>query len=90
MGKRWRAAGISESDPQATIMIPDCIDYAIFYLLDAIDNGELHVQLTADDGSTVDLTTEGGGAMAGWYVGPRDDWRARYSAQRRASFMEDD
>ncbi len=87
--KRWRAAGITESALLARIMIPDCIDAAIFWLLDAIDQGTLKLQYIAEDGSVVDLAKEGLGELGGWYVG-NDGWRQRYSEVRLNSFVRDE
>jgi hypothetical protein len=84
MSKRWKEA--VHSDNQKSIVnavIPDTVDEAVFYLLDAIDNGNLNLSFTAANGKTVDLATDGLGELAGWYLG---DWRALYSQER---FVDD-
>ena len=79
--KRWRAA--LESANMTAIcdsVIPGCIDAAIFFLLDAIDNGNMRLLFLAPDGSTVDLQEEGGMSLAGFYIeNDREGWRNRYS-----------
>jgi hypothetical protein len=69
-------------------MIPDCIDDALFYLLYAIDSGTLRLSFTAANGTVVDLSNEGIGELAGWYMGS-DGWRRRYSEQRFFDDCED-
>jgi hypothetical protein len=65
----------------AQSMIPDCIDDAVFYLLHAIDTGALRVSFRAANGTVVDLSSEGMGELAGWFMGS-NGWRLRYSRQR--------
>jgi hypothetical protein len=55
----------------AEMIIPECIDDAVFYLLEAIDSGALHLSFVAASGEVVDLTDEGQGELAGWYYGVR-------------------
>lgn len=88
IGKRWQANGIGPDNSCAEAIAPDCIDYAIFYLLEAIDNGTLHLQLKTADGDVIDLTSDGMGELAGWYVGPSDGWRAKYSSERHSEFVD--
>jgi len=64
-------------------LIPDCVDAALFFLLNAIDQGVLRLQFTAADGKVVDLTSAGDGELAGWYSG-EGGWRSRFSAERIA------
>jgi hypothetical protein len=61
-------------------MIPDCID-EVFYLLHAIDSGELRLSFVASAGPVVDLTNDGVGELAGWFAGS-DGWRSQYSQER--------
>ncbi len=82
---RWRAAGTSDGGIRADVLIPDCVDMVLFYLLDAIDNGLLKVRFEASTGKVVDLTTEGHWELAGWYIGGRG-WRDMYSKER---FVDD-
>ena len=79
--KHWRKLGIENSIPLARAMIPECVDAAVFFLLNAIDQGTLRLQFIADDGSTVDLTRESLGELAGWYF-VDDGFRAAFSEER--------
>ncbi len=65
----------------AAALIPDTVDEAVFYLLDAIDNG-LKLSFTASNGKTIDLCAEGHSELAGDYLGGADGWRRLYSKQR--------
>ena len=86
VAKRWQAAAGGRSlESFAMVLIPDIIDDTLFYLLHAIDDGSLRIAFTASNGKTIDLSTEGLGELAGWYVG-RDAWRSMYSKER---FVED-
>lgn len=83
---RWREnLKDGQSKALAMSMIPDCIDDALFHLLHAIDAGSLRVSFTATNGTVVDLSSEGMGELAGWFMGS-DAWRAKYSQQR---FVDD-
>lgn len=89
VAKRWReASGDDACVDFAKAIIPDCIDNALFYLLNAIDERLLRLLYTANDGSVVDLCTDGEGEMAGWYMAS-GEWRARYSVQRFVDDFED-
>ena len=82
--RRWHDKMIASSSEEfAKEIIPDCVDEAIFYLLDAIDNGLLGISFTATNGNTVDLTEAGRSEMAGWFAGT-DGWKA---ASRRRGAM---
>jgi hypothetical protein len=48
--KRWRAAERAGQLPEA--LIPECVDSALFYLLDAIDNGRLRLRFDSVSGET--------------------------------------
>ena len=78
--KRWRRAGVVKN-AQTEVLIPDCVDAALFFLLNAIDQGVLRLQFTAADGNVVDLTNDGNGELAGWYSG-QGGWRSRFSGER--------
>jgi hypothetical protein len=84
---RWRdhLGGASPSELARSIIM-DCIDEALFCLLNAIDTGVLHLSYVASNGNVVDLTDDGMGELAGWYVLGKEGWRARYSEER---FVED-
>ncbi len=80
IAKRWRKKkeeGNIEELQKA--MIADCVDEIIFQLLNAIDQADLHISITTTNGKIVDLSEEGLGELAGWYMGS-GGWRAeRYS-----------
>jgi hypothetical protein len=79
---RWRAAARDEDATGfARVVIPDVVGEAIFYLLHALDNGDLRMTFTSTNGRIVDLTDEGLGEMAGWYMGS-GGWREMYSKER--------
>ncbi|MEX2115123.1 MAG: hypothetical protein WD845_18160 [Pirellulales bacterium] len=86
VAKRWKKAA-SEMAPEdfARVLIPDIVDDTVFHLLRAIDEGSLQLAYTASNGTVVDLTAEGLGELAGWYMGS-DGWRAMYSNER---FVDD-
>jgi len=90
VAKRWRQHLTTDSSTGlATSMIPDCIDDALFHLLAAIDAGALHLSFVASNGSVVDLTNEGEGELAGWYMMSKEGWRSKYTEQRFADDLED-
>lgn len=83
IAKRWReAARAGQLEPIAKTLIPDTVDNTIYYLLRAIDEGLLKISFTDSNGRTVNLTEEGLGELAGWYVGGIDGWREKYSTER--------
>ena len=80
--KRWRRAAIpfnGQVPPQ--VLIPDCVDEAIYAFLHAIDQGLLPLSYVSENGETVDLVKEGRGELAPRYMAP-DGWRAKYSKER--------
>ena len=83
VAKRWRQAGGQGGFP--AVIIPDAVDETVFSLLHAIDQGLLRMKFVAGNGREIDLTEEGLGELAGWYMGS-GGWRARYSEQR---FVDD-
>jgi hypothetical protein len=85
MAKRWTAAAKEGPEHLARAIIPDIVDETIFFLLLAIDNGDLPISFTASSGKVVDLTEGGFGEMAGWFIGS-DGWREQYSKER---FVDD-
>jgi hypothetical protein len=87
--KRWREKLASSSPRElASMMIPDCVDNTLFYLLHAIDSGALRFSFIASDGKVVDLAKDGLGELAGWYAGV-DPWISQYSEQRFVDDFED-
>jgi hypothetical protein len=85
-GRRWREV-LKDADLNQVkdVIIPDCVDDAIFYLLHAIDNGELRLTFTAPDGEKADLTEDGLGELAGWYVG-EESWRQLFSNEKISEY----
>ncbi|KAB2964108.1 MAG: hypothetical protein F9K16_05090 [Thermoanaerobaculia bacterium] len=75
---RWRAAGVRPE--KAKVVIPDVVDEAVFCLLNAVDQGLLKVKFMTGAGREVDLTEEGSGELAGWYMGS-GGWRAMFSEE---------
>ena len=64
---RWReAARDRSSEAFARAIIPDIVDETIFYLLHAIDTGELQLSYKASNGVVVDLTTDGELPAGSW------------------------
>jgi hypothetical protein len=89
VAKRWREnMKDAASKALAVSMIPDCVDDAVFYLLHAIDTGALHLTFVASNGNVVDLTNDGLGELAGWYMMGKQGWRS-HSQQRWVNDLED-
>jgi hypothetical protein len=86
VAKRWREAA-SDGEPGiiANVIVPDCVDETVFYLLQAIDQGLLQLSFSASNGKTVDLAAEGLGELSGWYMAS-GGWRAMYTTER---FVDD-
>jgi hypothetical protein len=86
IAERWKKL-IRENNAESLIqsLIPDIVDNTLFVLLHAIDQGELRLSFTDSAGKTVDLSEEGLGELAGWFLGS-GGWRSQYSAQR---FIDD-
>lgn len=82
MAKRWRRAALPfNGKVPPRVLIPDCVDEALFAFLRAIDNGLLRLSFTAENGETVDLVKAGRGELAARYMAS-DGWRAKYSKER--------
>jgi hypothetical protein len=84
VAKRWRAAGVEKAE----VVIPDVVDESVFCLLNAIDQGVLHLVFISSNGTKVDLTEEGVGELSGWYMGS-GGWRALHSQERFADDIAD-
>lgn len=77
--KRWRDAERAGKLPEA--LIPECVDSALFYLLDAIDKGRLRLRFEDESGEEIDLGESQ--ELAGWLIGESPDaWRQRFSKER--------
>jgi hypothetical protein len=80
IAKRWRDAKNSGNiDGFGAMVIQDCVDDTIFYLLEAIDHGFLNISLNMPNGEAINLTAEGLGELSGWYAG---EWISKYSNER--------
>lgn len=86
MAVRW-AQVLANGAPVdvARSVIPDCVDEAICYMLQAIDQGVLRLSFTDESGEALDLSEAGLGELSGWYTGS-GGWRAQHSEQR---FVDD-
>ncbi len=86
--KRWKGVlAQKDLDSVRNLIIPDCVDELIFYLLVAIDDGDIRLTFTCPDGHSVDLTDAGLGELAGWYVGGEDGWREQFSRERVNNYL---
>lgn len=64
-------------------VIPDIVDTTLFYLLQAIDSGDLCLYYKSKDGEVIDLDAEGLGELAGNYLSDdAEGWRQRFSRSR--------
>jgi hypothetical protein len=80
---RWQKAGGEGGAALASTLIPDCVDEAIFYLLNALDQGLIELRFSTRDGKEVALHEDG--ELAGWYT-MTEGWVAKYSQER---FVDD-
>ncbi len=82
VAKRWRRAAIPfNGKVPPHVLIPDCVDEAIFAFLRAIDQGLLRLSFTTESGETVDLAKDGRGELAARYMS-NGGWREKYSKER--------
>ncbi len=86
VGKHWRAVlGSVDIDALRNVLIPDCVDEAVFYLLNAIDNEEIRLLFAAPDGQIVDLSESG--ELGGCYMGG-ESWRERFSNEKFVDYIK--
>lgn len=86
MALRWRELLTDDASVAvARAIIPDCVDSALFCLMDAIDYGQLKLSISTESGETVDLVDQGMGELGGWYTGS-EGWLAQFSEER---FVDD-
>jgi hypothetical protein len=81
--QRWRAAAAAAGGQvPASMVIPDCVDDAVGWVLVAIDQGLLTLSFTTESGEIVDLPEEGHGELSGWYGGGKGGWCTISSKER--------
>ncbi|MCB9608312.1 MAG: hypothetical protein H6716_17115 [Polyangiaceae bacterium] len=80
LSERWKEAQSRGAAAFAEEIIPDIVDYTIFYLLNALDSEALKLRFTTAKGRDVDLTSSG--ELAGWLAMGRGGWLERYSSER--------
>jgi hypothetical protein len=86
VAKRWAEVVTTMTPPEiARTVAADSVDEALFYLLQAIDQGVLRLSYTNHQGEVIDLAEAGLGEISGWYMGS-GGWRAQFSEQR---FVDD-
>lgn len=78
---RWRKAAAEGPEELAKAVIVDCVDAALFELLDAIDNERLNLFFQASNGKTISLRADGLGEMGGWFAGS-GGWHAMFAKER--------
>src|SRR5687768_12960650 len=83
---RWKSLGASASE--IGVVVPDAVDETVFCLLHAIDQGGLRLKFVSSSGREIDLTEEGLGELAGWYMGS-GGWRAMLSEERYVDDLAD-
>ncbi len=85
IAKRWREF---KDNPAILkdVIIPDVVDAVLFALVQALDDGALHMKFVSKKGKEVDLSEEGEGELGGWYMG---EWREA-GHQRFVDYFSDD
>lgn len=81
-GARWRQAVAAGGE----VVIPDCVDRALYFLLYAIDQELIRLRFTTESGRDIDLTARG--ELAGLLLG-NDHWRPRFSRERSFSVVDE-
>jgi len=76
MAKRWGDL----DDETIRSVAPDIVDQTLFTLMDALDNGHLHLLYVTEDGEKVDLCEDGFGELAGRYLEWRQSGPERFNA----------
>jgi hypothetical protein len=86
IAKRWRdVINNGNIENLGEMIISDCVDDTIFYLLKAIDEGILNLSFNASSGKQINLSLDGLGELSGWYMG---EWRSKYSNERCSNDLE--
>jgi hypothetical protein len=79
IAKRWHEQKVSGNiDRLSEMLISDSVDDTIFYLLNAIDNGDIIMSFKANNKKEINLTEEGLGELGGGYIA---EWRSEYSKE---------
>ena len=84
--KRWRKT--FQKPESLRTVIPDAVDEVVFSLLRAVDEGGLRLKFVSSSGKEIDLTEDGLGELAGWYMGS-GGWRSMFSRERFADDFEE-
>jgi hypothetical protein len=79
VARRWKGLEATSSD--LAVVVPDVVDEAVFAVFSAIDHGVLHLKYVSSNGREIDLTLEGQGELARWYMGS-GGFRALFSGER--------
>lgn len=87
IAKRWKRFRAPPEEVKRIVV--DTVDEVLFCLLNAIDNSELNISYTAENGKPVNLPEEGLSELAGWYVS-LEGWRAEFSSERFFDVLEGD
>ena len=90
VAKRW-IAELNRNSIEAVrdLIIPDCVDEAIFCLMNAIGNEDIRLLFVTSNGQFVNLTEEGHLEMAGRYVEEDEEgWRERYSKEKIVHYVK--
>ncbi|MGZ3759790.1 MAG: hypothetical protein ACXVAY_12915 [Mucilaginibacter sp.] len=81
---RWRKAENEGNKKQfGEMIISDSVDSTIFFFLQAIDDGLLHISFNASNGKTIEVAGDIIGELSGWYMG---EWISKYTNER---FIDD-
>jgi hypothetical protein len=88
LAKRWQLA-LENKDPSSyRDIVPDIVDEAIFFLLEAIDERSLKLMFKTKNGEVLDLGESGKGEMGGWYMAS-GGWRSKFSKQPFFDYFAD-
>jgi hypothetical protein len=89
IGKRWHDI-MQQDNPEVLVnaLIPDIVDFALFYLLNSIDQGMLNISVYKN-GNQINLTEEGQEALGGYYLPTGEGWVAKYSKERYFDYFSD-
>jgi hypothetical protein len=84
--KRWRESANRSLEEYTRTVVCDVVDSTVFFLLKAIDNGDIRVSFEASNGLSTKLWDNG--ELAGWYA-MDDGWPSAFSSERVPRRFED-